>query len=1094
MMKVVHVSSSDSAARPRSSLPIRVLAVLVLLLLWGFAASDRLPASINSAAHAAESDLQKSAKDKPDHDLSALRVFNRVVLLIKDNYYDPKRIQPRKMLVQALDNVERQVAEIMVDGDEKSSKLKVTVNKVSKEFDISGVDTFWRMSFALKDVFDFVNKNLSAQSKEDSRDIEYAAVNGMLSTLDPHSILLKPDYFKEMKLQTKGEFGGLGFIIQMKEGNLTVVRVLKGTPAQRAGIKSKDVIQRIGNESTVNMDLNDAVDRLRGKPGSDVSLTVLRTSWPAPKQMTLTRAVINVESVEAKLLENNVGYIKLKGFQGNTARDLHAELKRLKQEAQQNSRDPQKPGLKGVVLDLRGNPGGLLEQAIQISDAFVSEGTIVTTVGYSDKMREVKKAHADDTDTNLPLAVIVNSGSASASEIVAGALKNLNRAVIVGRQSFGKGSVQVLYDFPDESALKLTIAQYLTPGDVSIQEVGITPDIELVPSRVNKDRVDVFAPRKTMGEADLSGHFGNPNSDKVASKREEIAPKEKPLEELRFLRDEPPPPKDAKAAADKKDKPDRDDYEADDLEGEDPDTDEIVEDYQIRFARDLILAAPASTRDAMLRAAKPFIAGRRAEEAVRIEKAIEALGLDWNAGEMARAASGQAAPRLVYDMKPAAGQKVSAGDTLAWTVTIENAGTTAVHRLRAWSESENPYLDRREFLFGKLGPGEKKTWTVNVKLAKEMVSRRDDVTLNFFDDEGDKLENLKGEVNVVELPRPLFAYSWQIVDKCETCNGDGLAQPGETVELAVEVKNLGAGKAFDLLGSLKNKGDEKISLSKGRSKMGEVLPGQTKSATFEFQVMPDFKAQSAPLQLTLGDEATDEFVTEKISLPVSMHKEQGKLAQTGLRANADLPVYAAASETSVVIGTARKGAVLASDARFGNLYRIHLGNRLGFVAAGQVKEAKVVEAKAQPVEGLETRSEPKITLSVDTSAGGIATDGEKYTLSGSAVDKTGLRDLYVFVNEQKAFFESAKTPGANINFSVDLPLKVGNNSIVVVAREDQDFMARKLLIIHRRGDAPKTKVVELKPGARSPDAKERDDHRLRSAPEGGVVPAPVPQQ
>ncbi len=1086
--------SSESAARPRSSLPVRVVAVLVLLLLWGFAASDRLPASINGAAQAAEADLQRAAKDKPDHDLSALRVFNRVVLLIKDNYYDPKRIKPREMLVKALDNVERQVAEIMVDGDEKAPKLKVTVNKVSKEFDISGVDTFWRMSFALKDVFDFVNKNLSAQSKQDSRDIEYAAVNGMLSTLDPHSILLKPDYFKEMKLQTKGEFGGLGFIIQMKEGNLTVVRVLKNTPAQRAGIKSKDVIQRIGNESTVNMDLNDAVDRLRGKPGSDVSLTVVRSSWPAPKQMTLTRAIINVESVEGKLLDSNVGYIKLKGFQGNTARDLHAELKRLKAEAQQSPKDPKAPGLKGVVLDLRGNPGGQLEQAIQVSDAFISEGTVVTTVGYSDKMREVKKAHADDADTTgLPLVVIVNSGSASASEIVAGALKNLGRAVVVGRQSFGKGSVQVLYDFPDESALKLTIAQYLTPGDVSIQEVGITPDIELVPSRATKDRVDVFAPRKTMGEADLNGHFGNPNSDKVASKREEIAPKEKPLEELRFLRDEPPPPKDPKAAAERKERQaDRDDYELDDLEGEDPDTDEIVEDYQIRFARDLILAAPAATRDAMLRLARPFIAGRRAEEAVRIEKAIEALGLDWNAAPSA--GPSHPAPRLVYDMKPAAGQKVSAGETLAWTVTVENAGGVPVHRLRAWSESENPYLDRREFLFGALAPGEKRSWTVNVKLAKEMVSRRDEVTLKFFDDQGDKLEELKGEVNIVELPRPLFAYSWQIVDKCEACNGDGLAQPGETVELAVEVRNVGAGKAFDLLGSLKNKGDEKISLSKGRSKMGEVLPGQTRSASFEFQVMPDFKAQSAPLQLTLGDEATDEFVTEKISLPVSMHKEQARLAQTGLRASADLPVYAAASESSAVIGTAKKGAVLVSDARFGSLYRIHLGSRLGFVAAGQVREAKVAEAKAQAVEGVETRTEPKITLNVDTALGGIVTDSEKYTLSGTAVDRSGLRDLYVFVNEQKAFFESARAPGAQINFSVDLPLKVGNNSVVVVAREDQDFMARKLLIIRRRGDAPRTKVVELKPGARNPDAKEREDHRLRSAPEGGVVPAPAPRQ
>ena len=568
---------------------------------------------------------------------------------------------------------------------------------------------------------------------------------------------------------------------------------------------------------------------------------------------------------------------------------------------------------------------------------------------------------------------------------------------------------------------------------------------------------------------------------------------DKPLEELRFLRDEPPPPKDPKAAAEKKERPDRDDYELDDLEGEDPDTDEIVEDYQIRFARDLLLAAPASSRDAMLRAAKPFIGGRRAEEAVRIQKAIEALGLDWGAGQAGLAAAGvRQAPKLSYEMKPATGTKVSAGDTLAFSVTVANPGSLPVHRLRAWSESDNPYLDRREFLFGALAPGEKKTWTVNVKLAKEMVSRRDEVTLQFFDDEADKLEALKGEVNVVELPRPLFAYSWQIVDQCQGCNGDGLAQPGETVELAVEVKNVGSGKAYDLLGSLKNKGDEKISLSKGRSKMGEVLPGQTRSATFEFDVKPDFKGQSAPLQLTLGDEATDEFVTEKISLPVSLHREQAKALQTAIRASADLPVYSAATETSAVIGTLKKGAVLASDARFGELYRVHLGSRLGFISAKAVKEARLVEAKAQAVEGVETRSEPKITLSVDSSLGGIATDADHFTLSGTASDKSGLRDVYVFVNEQKAYFESAKEPGAPIKFSVELPLKVGNNAVVVVAREDQDFMARKLLIIRRRGDAPKTQVVELKPGARNPDSKD-DERRRHSPPEGGVLPAPVPQ-
>jgi carboxyl-terminal processing protease len=800
--------------------------------------------------------------------------------------------------------------------------------------------------------------------------------------------------------------------------------------------------------------------------------------------MTLTRALINVESVEAKLLEHNIGYIKLKGFQGNTARDLQAALKKLKQEATAKI-DQGKPGLKGIVLDLRGNPGGLLEQAIQVSDAFVSEGTIVTTVGYSDKMREVKKAHSDEADTSLPLTVIVNAGSASASEIVAGALKNLNRAVVVGRQTFGKGSVQVLYDFPDESALKLTIAQYLTPGDLSIQEVGITPDIELVPSRVTKEHIDVFAPKKSMGEADLSGHFGNPSSDKVATKREEAVPKEKPLEELRFLRDEPIP---KEAKADKRERPDRDDYEIEDLEGEDPDTDEIVEDYQIRFARDLVLAAPFSTRDEMLRAAKPFIAGRRAEEAIRIDKAIESLGLDWSSADRFE----KGGLKLAVDMKPALGQKITAGETLAWTVTVDNSGALPVHKLHAYSESDNPFLDRREFLFGAVPAGEKRSWVVNVKMPKEMVSRRDEVTLKFSDEERDKLEDLKGEVNLVELPRPSFAYSWQIVDRCESCNGDGMAQPGETVELAVEIKNNGPGRAVDLLASLKNKGDEHISLTKGRAKLGEVLPGQSRTAVFEFEVKPDFKVPSAPLQLTLGDEATDEFTTEKLAVPVSTRREPSKPGQTAIRAMVDAPVYGAASEQGPVVGIARKGTTLASDARFGDLYRVHLGSKMGFLASKSVKETRLTDAKSQAVELVEMRVEPRIQLSTDSTQGGIAVDSDRFTLSGTAVDKNGLRDLYIFVNEQKAYFETAREPGAPIKFSVELPLKPGNNTVVVVAREDQDFMARKVLVVHRRAgsDQPKTRVVDLRP--RGPDATKGLDSKHDMLPEGGVVPAPTP--
>ena len=257
-------------------------------------------------------------------------------------------------------------------------------------------------------------------------------------------------------------------------------------------------------------------------------------------QLQLTREVIQVETVpQAQLLEGNVGYVKLSQFSANTTRDLSAAIQRQMQEAGGN--------LQGLVLDLRGNPGGLLEQAISVSDLFLSEGVIVKTVGEGDRrqIHEVKEAKADRNDySQLPLVVLVNNASASASEIVAGALKNNGRALVAGRQTFGKGSVQVLYDFSDpahageEAALKLTIAQYLTPGDVSIQEVGITPDVHLQPGRALPDAVNWFAPPRSMGEADLDHHFKNPLLGAEARKGEPRKVAEKPPLELRYLLDE----------------------------------------------------------------------------------------------------------------------------------------------------------------------------------------------------------------------------------------------------------------------------------------------------------------------------------------------------------------------------------------------------------------------------------------------------------------------------------------------------------------------------------------------------------------------------
>jgi carboxyl-terminal processing protease len=290
--------------------------------------------------------------DSGEYRLDRLTILSKVILSVKDNYVDPSRFDPKQMVVGALESVEKKVAEVMVQGDATTPKLLLTVGSAQRELDISGVDSIWKIRPVLGEAMGFIQQHLVAH--KDLKEIEYAAVNGMLTTLDPHTVLLEPKYFKEMKLQTRGEFGGLGFVIQMRDGNLTVVRVIKNTPAQRAGIKPKDVIQKIEEYSTINMDLQDAVDRLRGKPQTKVAITLMRSGWTEARRLSLSREVIQVETVpQAQLLEGNVGYIKLSQFSANTSRDLSGAIQQ--QAAAAGGR------LSGLVLDLRGNPGGLFE-------------------------------------------------------------------------------------------------------------------------------------------------------------------------------------------------------------------------------------------------------------------------------------------------------------------------------------------------------------------------------------------------------------------------------------------------------------------------------------------------------------------------------------------------------------------------------------------------------------------------------------------------------------------------------------------------------------------------------------------------------------
>lgn len=293
------------------------------------------------------------------------------------------------------------------------------------------------------------------------------AISGMVKSLDPHTSYMPPVSYKEMQVETTGKFGGLGIEISVRDGVLTVVSPIEDTPAFKVGIKPGDKIIKIEDESTLDMTLQDAVSRLRGETGSPVTITIFRKTFKAPKEFTIVRAIIKVRSVVSKLYQNDIGYIKIRNFSKNTSSDLDKALDELRGK-----------GITKLILDVRNNPGGLLNQAVEVTDRFLNkENLIVYTKGRSDEQNMRFTSHDKVAGVSYPLIVLVNGGSASASEIVAGALQDLNRAIVLGTQTFGKGSVQTIIPLSDGSGLRLTTARYYTPSGRVIQENGIEPDI-----------------------------------------------------------------------------------------------------------------------------------------------------------------------------------------------------------------------------------------------------------------------------------------------------------------------------------------------------------------------------------------------------------------------------------------------------------------------------------------------------------------------------------------------------------------------------------------------------------------------------------------
>lgn len=369
------------------------------------------------------------------------------------------------------------------------------------------------------EVLSLIERNYVEETN--NKDLVYGAIRGMLNTLDPHSAFMSPEMYKEIQVDTRGEFGGLGIQIGIRDSRLTVIAPIEGTPADRAGIRAADHIAKVDEEPTKDMTLMEAVQKMRGRKGTQVSLTIIREGSDKPLIFDLTREIIKIDSVKSEMIEEDIGYIRLTQFQEKTAADLEKTLKELDAE-----------GMKSIILDLRNNPGGLLTSAVETTELFIPPSKLVVSIKGRDpkkKEDEYKSSKKEPFDMQN-MIVLVNGGSASAAEIVAGALQDWGRAVIVGVSTFGKGSVQTILQLTDGSGLRLTTAKYYTPKGRSIQNIGIEPDILVESARVGGA---AEGPAR-LREKDLERHLKNEGAEVEANKeirRPSPAPLAEPEEE-----------------------------------------------------------------------------------------------------------------------------------------------------------------------------------------------------------------------------------------------------------------------------------------------------------------------------------------------------------------------------------------------------------------------------------------------------------------------------------------------------------------------------------------------------------------------------------
>ncbi len=737
---------------------------------------------------------------------------------LQSNYIDKSKLIPEKLLKGALKNIADTYPEIIAKYDEEKKDIYLQIYNKKFNIKVVSLNDVWDIPVLLQEVYKDILKEYKPENREDLDNLEYVAINGMLDTLDPHSYLFTPKEFKDFMSSTDGNFGGLGIVITTNDdGEIVVVSPIDDTPAMKAGIESGDIIVQINDESAINMTLNKAVERMRGKPDTKIVLGIKRKGVPNIIKFKLKRAIIKIKSVISAMPKKGIGYIKLNEFRGTAFNELKAKVEKLK-----------KQGMKAMILDLRNNPGGLLSQAKKIADLFLDKGTIVSTVNDEEKEEETAEKDKDDI-LNIPLVVLTNGGSASAAEIVTAALKSNKRAIVMGRKTFGKGSVQNLMRVPGGGGLKITIAQYLTPGDISIQSIGIIPDYELVPAYVNKEKVSIFkAGSLGMKEKDLKEHINSKYVPKKIEKSKLVIHYFKKYKNAKLIRKEMRKRK----------------------------TGVFRNDEEISIAVDLLQKMVKSKNKE-----KVYDIAREIERQQWqvIVKKLNKLGIKWHS--MVKMGDVDTSKlKITLENNNLEGGKVN-------KLTFKATYPGEIENLTGFFDTDIPYLRNFEVVLGSFKNSTQHTFLL--KLPENMPKRNEFVPLKMgFNNIKNIAKTEKIKIKTIPSKMPEIAFSYVIREKSGV--KDGILEPKDDAQIDIYMKNEGKGILKDgklLLINVNN--NKEVFINKGTATI-KLKPGESVKKTLSLKISKIDKIPNNPIKIVVSLYDYDSKYSAGFQLPFSL--------------------------------------------------------------------------------------------------------------------------------------------------------------------------------------------------------------------------------